>query len=58
MAAKCSQSQTVRLCNPLKLDGGQGRNRTADASLFRTPLLSIYKALQAAEERLSTTKFS
>jgi len=30
---------------------------TAEASLFRTPLLSIYNALQAVEDCLSTSKY-
>jgi hypothetical protein len=33
------------------------RNTIADASLFRTPLLGTFNALQAAEDCLSTSKY-
>ena len=37
-------------CNLLKMDGGQGRNRTADAGLFRAALYQLsYLALASKD---------
>ncbi len=42
--------------NTIRVNTTPAGCQMAERSLFRTPLLSIYNALQAAEDRLSTSR--